>query len=101
MLTEKESEYIFEVLVQQVRVQATPRQYMVVALLPELQAKLADGLSPELLVRQAVDLCISDAYRHTPPALVFLLNTLLEDLAGIPEIIERIKIPPAPSPDPF
>ncbi|MFP2927240.1 hypothetical protein ACLESO_18990 [Pyxidicoccus sp. 3LG] len=100
MLTQHQRDFVEEQLVTIVSLQGSPRA-TIAAVMGSLSSRLPDGLVPALLVPQAVDICIADAYENTPPALVMLLG-LIKDIAGVAEIIAAIgTTPPPKAPNPF
>jgi hypothetical protein len=99
MLEHNDREFIEAKLLAAVELQVSPRQALVSGL-QDLAGELPEGAAT-FLVPAAVDLCVRDAYRRTPPALVHMLRTLLPNVDGVRELILRIQTPAPASPDPF
>lgn len=100
MLTNDEFDKITVMLLRVSSGTPSPRQTLAAGLYPDLRNRLGEG-EPALLVERALRMCQEDAYLRSPPAIVQLIETLLPGQAAVAAIVERLRIPPAPPPDPF
>jgi hypothetical protein len=100
MLKQAEQDIVLELLIRYSSPAPSPRQALVAGLNSHLAAKFADDL-PNALSKRALDLCLEDGHRCSPPSLVKLLK-LIEPLDPIiPKLIEHVRTPPPASADNF
>lgn len=100
MLIGEEGPYVTDLLRKFASLAASPRQFLAAGLYQPLQAVLGEG-EPTILVDRVLFICKEDAYNHSPPAMVHLLETLLPDDQAVAHIVERLRVAPPAPPDPF
>ena len=100
MLLPREQELVLELLIKQTALAETPRTVMAAGLLNHLARRLPSG-TPESLARAALNLCLEDSYKTTPPAMVTLLRLVEQLDEETPRIIARIYDPPPKAADVF
>lgn len=100
MLTQDELEDVTIRLLRSASLTASPRQFFVSGLYPHLQVMLGEG-EPAILVDRVLRMCQEDAYSHLPPAIVHLLERLLPNDPTVAAIVQRLRVPPPSSMDPF
>jgi hypothetical protein len=103
MLSDKEKNYIIEVLIREVSPVERPRETLTAPFYGTTFPRDLTQGNPGQLVMDAVRLCLVDAWNNDPPWLVMLLRIFpLETIdAKIAEIVERIGHKPPPAPDPL
>ena len=100
MLTQDELDDVTARLLGVASQTASPRQFFVAGLYPNLQVRLGEG-EPRLLVERVLRMCQEDGYAQVPPAMVRLLETLLPNEAAVAAIIQRLRVPPPAPANPF
>lgn len=99
-LTTQEDQMVYEALLAEL-VYTDTRGRIVGALKDvNLLAQIADG-QPDQVIRRAINVCLNDGDRLSPPALVKLLEIIEVREARVGPLIQRLKAPPALGADAF
>jgi hypothetical protein len=103
MLSDADKDYVVDLLIQLVAPVERPRETLTAPFFnTTFPQDLRQG-NPRELVIDAVRLCLIDAWNHTPPWLVLLLDIFRLPLLDekVAEIVERVRHKPPPAPDPL
>lgn len=100
MLSDVDREYLIERLTLWLGPLEKPRETLASPFVgTTLPRDLTTGLT-EVIVRDAVRLCVADGWNHDPPWLVLLIELIpMSTDAKLVEIRNRVKIKPPPGPD--